>query len=339
MSAVPQHPGEAPRPSVAPRPRGGDADTIFVSVASYRDPMLRFTLTSALTRAARPGRVHVGVVEQGLAAERLQLHADWAAGIRWTRIDAAEARGPCWARALAMALYEGEDWYLQVDSHTWFEPGWDERLVRQAAALCAEEPRTLLSCYPNPFVMRGSQPFGHVVTRGVLAHALRDDCRFDPAHPVLMFEGVPVETHEPLPALHVAAGALFAPGCFVQELPYDPQLYFHGEEQSIALRAYTRGWRLLHPPAMPLFHLYTEAGAAPRPLHWDAGSEAARRGTAARLMQRANERLRALLWEGSDLGIYGLGQARSLDEYAEFSGIDYRRRRISPRAGKQRFGL
>jgi len=107
--------------------------SIFVSVAAYCDPMLGFTLRSAMAQADDPGRVFLGVVEQTLPTDQLRLQAPWSASqVRWARLHALEARGPCWARALAMSLYQGEDWFFQVDSHTWFEPGWDTRLLRWA---------------------------------------------------------------------------------------------------------------------------------------------------------------------------------------------------------------
>jgi hypothetical protein len=36
----------------------------------------------------------------------------------------------------------------------------------------------------------------------------------------------------------------------------------------------------------------------------------------------------ALLFEQADLGVYGLGQARSLDDYASAFGIDYGKRAL-----------
>jgi hypothetical protein len=139
--------------------------------------------------------------------------------------------------------------------------------------------------------------------------------------------------------MHVAAGCLFAPGRVVQELPYDPALFFHGEEQAFALRAWTRGWDIFHIPGMPMYHLYTAPGEHPRPLHWTPAHDAQRRERSTQLVARANARLRALLWEGADLGAYGLGCERSLAEYAAFSGIDYAQRRIGAAARKGRFGL
>jgi hypothetical protein len=323
-----------------PRPRRPvRRPSIFVAVAAYCDPMLAFTLRSAYTQAADPGRVFFGVVEQALPGQQVRIAAGWAqAQVRWARLHALEARGPCWARALGMSLHQGEDWYFQVDSHTWFEPGWDDRLVRWGEHCAAINPRSLISCYPNPFHMVDGEPYATRVSSRVLAHVVKGDQQFSDAHPVLMFEGVPVASDVPVPGLHVGAGCLFAPGRVVQDLPYDPFLFFHGEEQAFALRAWTRGWDIFHIPGMPVYHQYHRAGEAGRPMHWSPELDGQRTVRSAALTEIANRRLAALLWLGDDLGQYGLGTARSLDDYAHFSGIDYRARRIGPQALKARFG-
>lgn len=307
-------------------------------MASYCDPLLPFTLRSALSQATDPGRIVFGVVEQALPGQGFDSPAEWTRRLRYLRVNAAASRGACWARSVAMSMFQGEDWFLQIDSHTWFEPGWDERLIAAARRCAALNPRSLLSCYPNPFRMHADQPRADLVSSAVLAHVVRTGQAFDPAHPVLLFECVPVSTDEPVPAIHLAAGALFAPGRMVEELPYDPQMFFHGEEQAYALRAYTHGWDLFHVPRMPLYHLYTEPGQTPRPMHWSPAHDALRRDTSAALTQHAQARLASLLWHGGDLGAYGLGRVRSLSDYAEFSGIDYTARRIEARAYKARFG-
>ena len=105
------------------------------------------------------------------------------------------------------------------------------------------------------------------------------------------------------------------------------------------MRAWTRGWDSFHAPGMPIYPLYHQAGAAPRPLHWSPAPDAQRAVRSAALGVTANRRLADLLWHGADLGAYGLGTQRSLADYADFSGIDYAARRIAPMARKVRFGF
>ena len=133
---------------------------------------------------------------------------------------------------------------------------------------------------------------------------------------------------------HLGAGCLFAPGELVTHFPYDPYLYFHGEEQSLAARLFTHGWDIFHTPGLPLAHLYRSAnGNAPtRPLHWDASQDAQRTQSWWTLEQRSRARLKALLQSSQDLGVYGLGRVRTLADYADFCGIDYSARTLAARA-------
>lgn len=305
---------------------------LFISIASYCDPILPFTLERAVATAAAPEGLHFGVVDQSPAGSPRHA-APGLARLTQVQVDVRDARGPCWARAVAMSLYDGEDWFLQLDSHMDFDPGWDEQLVAQAQALGGPRRDLVLTSYPNAFIFEEGRVVRRPTTSGVLAQVLKPGATFAPEHPVLPFEAHPVETTRPIPAFHCGAGCLFAPGRITQAFPYDPWLYFHGEEQALTLRLYTHGWDLFHTPALPIHHLYNDpdAGVPPRPLHWDPAHEAQRETTWWWHEQRARARLAALV-AGEDLGVYGLGSARTLTDFAAFSGIDYAARTISAAA-------
>lgn len=308
--------------------------SLFISIAAYCDPVLAFTLARARAAARRPQDLHFGVFDQSpepLPASVLAMLAP--SRVSYQRIDPVYARGPCWARAATMSLYEGEDWYLQLDSHMDFDPGWDERLVAQAQALQAGRPGAVISSYPNAFAFEQGLPVRRSVTQGVLAHVLKPGTRFDAEHPVLAFEAHPVDSASPLPGFHLGAGCLFAPGRFALAFPYDPALYFHGEEQALAARLFTHGWDIVHMPGLPIYHLYNDggSGAPPRPLHWDQAHEAKRSLSWWTLEQRSRARLASVL-RGDQLGVYGLGTVRTMAEYAALSGIDYAARTLDPKA-------
>lgn len=307
--------------------------SIFISIASYCDPVLPFTLARALATARWPERLHFGVVDQSALAHALPSAVAGPAKLSYLRMDPLHARGPCWARAIAMSFYDGEDWFLQIDSHMDFDLHWDERLISQANALLPGRQGVVLSAYPNAFVLQDGQPLHKATTDKVLAHVVKPGAQFDAAHPVLPFEAHPVDTDAPLPGFHLGAGCLFAPGTFALAFPYDPAFYFHGEEQALSLRLYTHGWDILHMPGLPLYHLYNlgDSGGPPRPMHWDAGQDAARSQGWWALEQRSRQRLSDLV-SGQPLGVYGMGTERTLADYAAFSGIDYVARTLAPQA-------
>ena len=308
--------------------------SVFVSVASYCDPLLHFTLARAVATANDPAGLRFGVVDQSPAeAQRPSPGQLGPARMGYVRVAPVDARGPCWARALAMSFYDGEDWFLQIDSHMDFDPGWDSRLVTQALALLPGRKGVVLSAYPNPFVLQGDRIVRKVCTEGVLAHVIKPGAQFELDHPVLSFEAHPVDSAVPLLGFHLGAGCLFASGGLAQELPYDPNFYFHGEEQALALRLFTHGWDIFHMPQLPVYHLYNtpDSGAPRRPLHWDADHDAQRSETWWSLEQRSRNRLTALV-KVEVRGVFGLGRVRTVADYARFSGIDYRQRELAPQA-------
>lgn len=313
----------------------------FISIASFCDPHLVFTVRSAISQARYPQRLCFGVVEQSIDSSRAALQACLGpAQLRYTHVHPVQSRGVCWARALAFALYQDEELLLQIDSHTWFEPDWDVTLLQHMALMRDLSQRPLLTTYPwgfefddagQPRLSDSTNLNCTLVLRLKAQAALKaDDAR-------LTFEGVPHANPQrvPLPGIHVAGGFLLTDGFFVHEVPYDPFLYFHGEEQSLTLRAYTRGWDIFHLPGIPLYHLYKRAHHAHASHHWHPDWDRQRDFRFIDLEQRASRRLADLLYQRRDLGVYGLGNQRSLGDYARFSGIDYLHRTIDLAAAQQ----
>ncbi|MFD1330635.1 GlcNAc-transferase family protein [Methylopila musalis] len=301
--------------------RSSDRSRIFVSVAAFCDPMLAFTVRSAVAAARHPDRLAFGVVDQSPAP--VEAHLPTGAGrIAYLRVDPHQSRGACWARALAMSLYAGEDCFLQVDSHTAFDSGWDVALTDALAAISDRtgNARTVLSTRPFAFdigedgAVRVNRFTGNTLTLRPKATTLRL------SDPVMAFGCHDSGTTDDLPGVQVSAAYLFAPGSFVEEVPYDPYLYFHGEEQNLSIRAFTRGWDIWHPNATPLHHLYKTRAEGEAPLHWDPQFEQRRAEAWTDLRGRAHRRLADLI-AGQLSGAWGLGAARSIDDYLRASGL------------------
>jgi hypothetical protein len=311
--------------------------TIFVSMASYLDPMLFFTLNDAMAKANRPALLAFGVVDQHIEDQRDAIRAlPYASQVRYVRLHPEDTLGVSWARSIAFSLYDGEAFLLQIDSHMLFEQGWDDKLRTQHAALLARSSKPILSTYPYPFEMVDGVP-QHMPNEGRTALVLRPHPEKNPTpgDTVLRFMARHLFTTEPVMGCHVSAGFLFAAGAFVEEVPYDPYLYFHGEEQSLAVRAFTRGWDIFHPVAIPLYHLYKREGTAYESHHWHGEAEARRAFRSAHLTERAKERLNRLLAGDGLPGAYGRGSARTMAQYRELSGIDYRTGEITDPFGGQ----
>lgn len=287
-----------------------DPDEIFVQVAAYRDPELPRTITSALDQAADPDRLRFGICAQhdDVTAEDL---GPWVDDPRF-RIDALphqESQGCCWARHRVGRLYDGERYTLQIDAHTRFAPQWDDRLIAMLEGVDAERP--LLTTYPKSFRRDGEQDVLDLdpgIERLALAE-LRADL-------TTVQRGEPAPDPEVVGDSHfIAAGMIFTHGRFCVEVPYDPNLYFSGEEISLAVRAFSHGYDLRYPNENLIWHLYDHDA----PLHWTDHAE-----TQAAAHQRGVERLRTLLLgDATTLGPHGLGSVRTVAEYETYAGLDF----------------
>ncbi|PND37934.1 hypothetical protein C1O66_10610 [Paucibacter aquatile] len=306
--------------------------SIFVSVASYRDPLLCGTLQSLFEQADEPAKLYVGVVDQGRPEERLEIDASLRERVRYVHVDARDTLGLGWARTLASSFYNFEEWYLQIDSHMQFSPGWDTRMRVLAQQCSSLNPKLVISSHPPAFTLSPTgEPELAPTSDLVAAHVVKEGEQLSVDSSLLRYQSILVQSAGPIRGAHLAGGCLFARGDFFHEVPYDPFLYFSEEEQALAVRGYTHGWDVFHVQGLPIFHLYnTEKGGVARSLHWRDIQDPQRTFTWQMLNARSQQRLNRLLGGHPGMGVYGLGSARTLAEYAAFSGVDYVNKVIEP---------
>jgi hypothetical protein len=119
-------------------------ETIFISVASYRDPECGPTVESILARAKHPERIRVAVIEQyaqddpdfcgpekTCQEDPEQAYCRYMKQVDVFRVDARLSVGPVFARHLGHRMYRGEYFAMQVDSHIRFIKDWDDDLIWQ----------------------------------------------------------------------------------------------------------------------------------------------------------------------------------------------------------------
>jgi hypothetical protein len=146
-------------------------------------------------------------------------------------------------------------------------------------------------------------------------------------------ETLNVAPEKPLRGAFIVGCFMFSSARVITEVPYDPYLYFEQEEATYSARLYTHGWDVFSPTRVFLYHQYNDGGKIARPLHWSD-----------------TERWQALHWRGlkryhhlmghelshepgilAELDGYGMGTARSLEDYFAFCGINYRTLEVSER--------
>lgn len=318
-----------------------DDATIFVSVAAYQEPLLEFTLDNIFKFASKPSRVFVGLFDQSDADTTAWLsQKKYDANVRYVQIDPVQARGASWARSICNTLYCGEDYFLQIDSHTWFDKGWDVKLLRLIEAAKKKSAKPVISTYPPPFGLgEDGKPLKNAIIQDAV-FVLRPLPDANPRDEKASFGFGAVYVKGPVMRVgyHVAAGFIFAPGNFIEEVPYDYRMYFEGEEQNIAVRAFTHGWDIFHvrDTFIPIYHLYKENGQDYVTHHWHQSVDSKRKTKWPEMYEMSDKRLRELVFDRRIGGAFGLGTVRSMDEYEKRSGIEYSKRRITWKVDDER---
>jgi len=289
--------------------------TIFVSVASYRDTELVPTVLDCIAKARHADDLRFGINWQHAGDEDITpIRHD--PRVRLIEFDWRESRGACWARAEAMRLYDGEDHFVQFDSHTRFAPDWDVRLLAQAAATGAAKP--IITGYPPTYEAAVVFDGAGEPTQIVCARFTDDGL---PIFRQQVMQGWQ-DLDRPQRARFVAAGFLFAPGSFVREVPYDPRIYFTGEEITLAVRAYTWGYDLFHLSEVLAWHYYIRQD---QPRHWSDHTDPSA-GRAWWQADRASRRRVGNLLRYPSVGRFGCGPIRTVKQYEQYAGINFLRR-------------
>jgi len=247
--------------------------TIFVSIASYRDPLCSTTITHLFEKAKYPRRIFVGICEQNhqdFSQEScFKTKETWSAyhsQVRYLSIPFFQAKGPTYARYFCSTLYRGEDFFFQIDSHSLFVADWDEHLVHMWTELHTtyhiEKP--ILSYYCDTYERyQQYEPFERLsieeipYDQSVMTTMTRLSKTSTGMIYFLGAEYLPPLAH-PRRSPFISAQMFFCSGKALNELPFDPFLpdLFFGEEILWSLRCFTHGYSIFTPHRHILFHSY-----------------------------------------------------------------------------------
>lgn len=299
-------------------------EKIFIQIASYRDPELLPTLRDCIDKAHKPENLVFSICWQHSKEDEWDNLDEFKDDDRFKIIDVdyTESKGACWARNTLQQQYDGEAYTLQLDSHHRFIQDWDKELIDMLKGLQDKgHEKPLLTSYISSYNPE-TDPEGRVQ----VPWKMNFD-RFIPEG-AIFFLPASIENHkeltEPITSRFYSAHFAFSVGSFVEEVPHDPEYYFHGEEISIAVRAFTWGYDLFHPHKIIAWHEYTRKG---RTKQWDDDKTWGSKNSSSHLRNR-----KLFEMDGHekdiDFGIYDFGPVRTLEDYEKYAGISFKKRAV-----------
>lgn len=295
--------------------------SIFISIASYRDPELTRTIKSAIDNAANPQEIYFGVVLQEL--EKFEPDLSWVPNISLTKIHPKFARGAGLARAEAMKLYNNQDYFLQIDSHTIFEKNWDLLCIDQfkKAQQISNNKKIILSHFPPPFCIEKNNVVIVKNSKNNPPYATKQIPKLTKKN-MWTAERIKLsDIKNGMPELSTTllAGFVFTTGDIVNEIPYDPDISFFGEEICFAVRAWTRGWDIYSPSVNILYHFYSREGYSKI---WKDRN--IRKASWKELEDISKDKQRRVLC-GIEKGTFGLGTYRHIKLYEKMTGLNFKK--------------
>ena len=297
------------------------SNTIFISIASYRDKLCGDTIKSIYENAKLPNNIYVGICHQNKYSEENTEHClkdfeKYKNNIRIINIHHTEAKGPTYARYLCSTLYKDEDYFLQIDSHSKFVKNWDIKCILAIKALKNNNisKKPILSHYPRNY--EDSQDFENKynineVTYIPDVHNHKIDKYFLYSYSAPHY----IDTKNTfIKTILVTGGMIFCEGKFLEEVPYDPSLdyLFVGEEILHSLRFYTHGYDIFVPNQNIVFHYYTRKD---EPKVWDDNKNFSK------LQLNSVEKVVKVFEQNNNsdcnkiLGDYGLGNSKTITQF------------------------
>lgn len=311
-----------------------DNDRIFIQIAAYRDPELVPTVLDCIAKAKRPDNLRISICWQYAEGDSIAQIAHLPQ-VKFIAVPYNESQGACWARTIACQLYDGEEFYLQIDSHHRFADHWDDKLIEMLEALEKDGvKKPLLTSYPPSYDPKNDPAGRSTGAVQIDFQMFSETCVFTVGSSQIKNWD---KISKPIRGRFYAGGFAFARGQFIVDVPYDPAFYFQGEEMALSFRSFSHGYDIYHPHQPLIWHQYYRSDI---PKHWKdhvqtPDQKAAIKETWDVRNNLSLKRLKHFFsyggyrYEDIDWGKYGRGKDRSLRDYELFAGIDFRQKRIT----------
>lgn len=290
--------------------------SIFVQIASYDDEELVKTVKDCFKKSSGNNTINIGIHECYIDKKTEFNNSN--VKIKYSK--APDNLGVGIGRYLSNEFYSGEDYYLQVDSHSRFRDNWDTLLIDNLHKYLDSENKCILTGYPPGYWYEedGSETLdlnanttSIKLKRVPSSHTMFKDRR------IIDQEGIPLDNT--FCSESISGGFIFGIG-EIYKVKQHPGIFYFGEEFLRAASFYTNGYNLMIPDVPVVFHLY--GNMSKRVPCWisypDETSE---------LEERSGYIIKTLLSEytSSPSSMVWLGTERSLDMYGKYIGVDFKR--------------
>jgi hypothetical protein len=294
--------------------------SIFVQIAAYRDLEVTPTILDAIKKSTGNHTINFGV--HTVYVDESEINIPDLPNVKHMESKAPENIGLGMGRSLAHQFYNGEDYYLQCDSHSRFVDGWDEIAIHSVLNYQIQGmEKPLLTMYPANYWYT-SLTSDHIETDVIIKENLTN-ISFHENPDQFKAIRIPLQTAMGITdgnrfVKSVSGGSIFTVDGF---LPFNTDIAFYGEEIWLAARAFTHGYDIVVPDEQYMYHLYYDhtkpAEFSKRKIVWNDYSNE---------FDALDNISKALIFKTLTEGTTGemlLGTQRTIADYGIYAGLDF----------------
>ena len=297
-------------------------EKIFINIPCYQDPEIWETISNFLDNAQYPERVYFGITNQ---TDNPKLHEEVLErflNVKMHLLVPGSLAGCQPARLKSHEFYNGEDYYLNMDSHMRSIKNWDSLIIEELKNINKEYGDSVLTGYVAAYDKDDkNKDIVLDVDYTTVFNMNEQNVNHFMKHGIPQFISYPHVTNKPIPSPYISGHFFFTTGKALQDSPFVKDILFTEEEIFMAVRFFTAGYNLFQPIRTYVYHRYGRNG---RRLFWEDFPE--------KWYQKSEESKNFVINVFQNEIVSkenGLLDKRTLLEFEEYSGIDFRNRKLS----------
>lgn len=336
-------------------------DHLLVLIPSYRDPLCQNTIVNLFEKCKYCERITVALILQlNFTSDNEWDTKNPCVGDKFREnfhtlyIPSNITRGTVFARYAATKFWSGEEFVLGIDSHTEFIPAWDEKIIYDYKNVpntvdIPKERRSywldkyMFTTYPFPMDVDSNYESKHTSDRVEnFSEGVPYICsvNFNAGQGNSLQAGLftqnqmmqRINKSNLSPSFLVGAGFMFGNYKFLWDVHFDPHAPFIwiGEEVTINLQLWTRGWNFFRPPRNYITHAYggEHRGYVYGDLKWAIPMKEDSAQRVAYILGIRKELPQCIVSTRClfELEEYSLGKVRNLSQWKKWTGIDMKKK-------------
>jgi hypothetical protein len=298
--------------------------SIFVQISSFQDYELPLTILDCIEKSSGNNQIKFGVFNCYFENDKINIPD--VPNIKFEEAIAPDKIGVGIGRFIANSFYDGEDYYLQIDSHTRFSDNWDENFIADYLYYKEAGLNPILTTYPSiyfydkeevKYLKNENIPYiGFTNTKEARSQFLKDK---------ILPQAFMNNKIGNVFTKGVSGAHIFGPGSLHKIEPNKKILHW-GEETLYSIRFYTHGYDLVIPRSDNLYHLYYD----------QENEELSKRKLPGKYFQKETDSLLiesmaelSRIVDNNIIGDQALGTERTLSDYEIYAKVNFKRGEIN----------